>query len=518
MIDTLWESPRVAVNMLGHGAGVLIFGIFLALVFRHSSLQRLRDSRLSLIAAGLAFLWNLLSLAILGSGDSVGLTQRVIAGASFCVLSFLPAVLLNLCLLSRFPAIVRSGYALSSLASFAHIAELYQNSAAYHRLGLGVITIGFGLLTVISVLKVAWAGKENPRLLGSRILGTMSLFLFAISFVHFSDGQSHQAWSTELAIHHAGIPLALFVLLQDYRFVLLDAFVRFLVNGLLALIFAFGLTIALPHFHVPSQILLISLLLAAFAWVRTFLQRLITHLVFNQPDPGNTIAALRALGRKSSDQSNYLDQASQCVASFMNSHVRHITTVKELDSLDLVSPTLASELPELKWLQREGVEVVAPIRLAHGEKYYISLGERRAGRRYLSEDLEVIGRLTVCIGEQAELIRDAEIRRLVSQAELRALQSQIHPHFLFNALNTLYGIIPREASGARRMLLDLADIFRYFLRTERTYIALEEEMRIVQAYLSIEELRLGGKLRTTIQVDQTAHRELVPVLSIQPLV
>jgi hypothetical protein len=96
MIDTLWESPRVAVNLLGHGAGVLIFGIFLVLVFRHSSLQRLRASHLSLIAAGLAFLWNLLSLAILGSGDSVGLTQRVIAGASFCVLSFLPAVLLAL--------------------------------------------------------------------------------------------------------------------------------------------------------------------------------------------------------------------------------------------------------------------------------------------------------------------------------------------------------------------------------------------------------------------------------------
>jgi two-component system LytT family sensor kinase len=124
----------------------------------------------------------------------------------------------------------------------------------------------------------------------------------------------------------------------------------------------------------------------------------------------------------------------------------------------------------------------------------------------------------VCIGEQAELIRDAEIVRLVSQAELRALQSQIHPHFLFNALNTLYGIIPRDASGARRMLLDLADIFRYFLRTERTYIALEEEMRIVKAYLSIEELRLGGKLRTVIEVDPTALCEFVPVLSIQPLV
>src|ERR1035438_6560765 len=61
-----------------------------------------------------------------------------------------------------------------------------------------------------------------------------------------------------------------------------------------------------------------------------------------------------------------------------------------------------------------------------------------------------------------------EMNRLVSQAELRALQSQINPHFLFNALNTLYGTIPREANGARHMVLNLAEIFRYFLQSDRT--------------------------------------------------
>ena len=62
----------------------------------------------------------------------------------------------------------------------------------------------------------------------------MCLALFAMSFVHFGTGHASQAWSSELVVHHAGIPLALFVLLQDYRFVLLDAFVRFLANALLA--------------------------------------------------------------------------------------------------------------------------------------------------------------------------------------------------------------------------------------------------------------------------------------------
>jgi LytS/YehU family sensor histidine kinase len=110
------------------------------------------------------------------------------------------------------------------------------------------------------------------------------------------------------------------------------------------------------------------------------------------------------------------------------------------------------------------------------------------------------------------------MRRLVAQAELRALQSQIHPHFLFNALNTLYGIIPREAKGARDTVLNLADIFRYFLETEKSFLPLEEELRIVRAYLEVERLRLGGKLRIEIDVEPEALLAPIPILSIQPLV
>ena len=65
----------------------------------------------------------------------------------------------------------------------------------------------------------------------------MSLFLLAMSFVHLGSGHARQIWSHELAFHHAAIPLALLVLLQDYRFVLLDAFFRFLANVFLAALF-----------------------------------------------------------------------------------------------------------------------------------------------------------------------------------------------------------------------------------------------------------------------------------------
>src|SRR6202035_5000156 len=120
------------------------------------------------------------------------------------------------------------------------------------------------------------------------------------------------------------------------------------------------------------------------------------------------------------------------------------------------------------------------------------------GRRYLSEDLQALSRLTAAIVEQVERFRNSEMQRLVSQAELRALQSQINPHFLFNALNTLYGTIPREASTARRIVLNLADIFRYFLQSDKTFVPLAQEMQIVRAYLEVEQSRLGNRLHVDI--------------------
>jgi two-component system sensor histidine kinase AlgZ len=89
---------------------------------------------------------------------------------------------------------------------------------------------------------------------------------------------------------------------------------------------------------------------------------------------------------------------------------------------------------------------------------------------------------------------------------------------LFNALNTLYGTIPRGAAGARRMVLNLAEIFRYFLQSDKTFVPLDQEMQIVRAYLEVEQLRLGDRLQIDIQVEEAALEIPIPVLSIQPLV
>jgi hypothetical protein len=358
--------------------------------------------------------------------------------------------------------------------------------------------------------------------------------LFAMSFVHFGSGQPPHAWSSELVLHHAGIPLALFVLLQDYRFVLLDAFVRFLANALVAAILTFvAIRIAFRWIVVDERLtgdamnealLLLSLclLLIGFALARGQIQKWLTKVVFQRPDLNESIREIESRGL-SGEEVEFLEWAVKHLAQFL--YTDHVEMVPDYripeieDQPAMLFPAPASDIPALRsspdfaW-----AEAVIPLRLGHADIRYVLVGRRRGGRRYLSEDLQALSRLTAAIVEQVERFRNSEMQRLVSQAELRALQSQINPHFLFNALNTLYGIIPREAVGARKTVLNLSEIFRYFLQSERTFIRLSEELEIVKAYLEIERLRLGPRLETEVTVDEAALSVMIPVLSIQPLV
>src|SRR5712691_4988825 len=198
-----------------------------------------------MLAAALALAWNLASLLVLATNNAAGPFTNATVAVGFSVLSLLPAVLFDLCLQERYRTLVRSGYVLSAVAIGLHIAELFSaewfsEAASLHRWGLTLITVGFGALTCIAAGGVFASRDHNRRAHTSRLVGTMSLFLLAMSFVHLGGGHVQQVWSRELAFHHAAIPLALLVLLQDYRFVLLDAFLRFLANVLLAALFTFG--------------------------------------------------------------------------------------------------------------------------------------------------------------------------------------------------------------------------------------------------------------------------------------
>jgi two-component system, LytTR family, sensor kinase len=523
------------VNTLGHSAGAIIFGIFLYLLLSDRAGTRLRGSWLSVAAASLAFLWNIGSLAVLVMPAHHPVETGSVVFFSFSVLSLLPAVLLHLSLTDGFDSLVAMGYGLSAAAIGIHLWELLHPDAGYQRRALFLITAGFSLLTAIAVAKVALQAGEQRRAKASRIAGAMCAALFAISFVHFGSGHPSEAWSRELVFHHAGIPLALFVLLQDYRFVLLDAFVRFLGNALLAGIVVFvAIRLALRGMVVDPRLdanplyetlLLVGFcaLLIAFALLRNQVQRWLTKVVFRRADLDRRIREIQSRAPLFHEEAAFLSWSTGELAHFMSAErvadVPRQALAPVLEHRDPVFPAPVSDVPGVRHLPGyEWAEAIVPLRLAHSGARYLLLGRRHGGRRYLSEDLASLSRLAAVIVEQVERFRETEMQRLVSQAELRALQSQINPHFLFNAFNTLYGVIPRNAPEARQTVLNLAEIFRYFLQSEKTFIPLSEELEIVKAYLDIERLRLGPRLETRIEIDPAALAVPIPILSIQPLV
>lgn len=103
-------------------------------------------------------------------------------------------------------------------------------------------------------------------------------------------------------------------------------------------------------------------------------------------------------------------------------------------------------------------------------------------------------------------------------ARIEALQNRIRPHFLFNSLNTIAELIVTRPAEAERAIEDLSQLFRASLKEAGTFWALEEELALVQGYLSLEQWRLGDRLRVVWRTPPPTLRWSVPVLILQPLV
>jgi hypothetical protein len=115
--------------------------------------------------------------------------------------------------------------------------------------------------------------------------------------------------------------------------------------------------------------------------------------------------------------------------------------------------------------------------------------------------------------------RTLELQVAARDAELRTLRAQIDPHFLFNTLHSISGLTMADPAAARRMCVLLGDFFRTSLRLgQRESITLGEELALIDGYLSIEQVRLGTRLKIVRSVDESARDALVPPLLLHPLV
>jgi two-component system LytT family sensor kinase len=111
-----------------------------------------------------------------------------------------------------------------------------------------------------------------------------------------------------------------------------------------------------------------------------------------------------------------------------------------------------------------------------------------------------------------------EQERLLAEARLAALTSQINPHFLFNTLNSVSSLIRTDPDQARVMVVKLSKVLRRLLRKYENFSPLREELNFIEDYLSIEVVRFGEKLRFEKDVSSDTLDLLVPSMVLQPLV
>lgn len=102
-------------------------------------------------------------------------------------------------------------------------------------------------------------------------------------------------------------------------------------------------------------------------------------------------------------------------------------------------------------------------------------------------------------------------------ARLTALQARIHPHFLFNSMNTIASLIATRPEQAEDVVLDLSELFRASLRTQDRLISLDEEIALCRRYLHIEQLRLAERLEVQWALTPDIGHQAIPPLTLQPL-
>jgi two-component system, LytTR family, sensor kinase len=529
MLNEVFLPDPVLINTVGHTAGLLLFGVIIVLLVRDGRAHGMQQIKLSLIAASLALGWNAGALISLASPNPGSFPVRTVTTASFTLLSFLPAVLLQVALQGQRRLIVWLGYAVSLCAASLHFADLLVLDSRLHQTALIVIATGFDCLTIIAFV-LSRSRNTDRSMSASDWISFAGLTLFSSSFLHFGYQHGSSPWAAEIGWHHIGIPVALIVILQDYRFLLLDAFVRFLVNAVSAAVYLALLLVLNRRFQITQSahgsmfftglaLVALCLSLTLFAYFRNILQAWLGRAIFRRQSIADCVNAIANLASTAQSEEDLIAKAAGEVALYLRTdRCAVLNERKGLQSPEKPAVLFPEHADDSNPTVRFSAEAQIPLRFSSGDARYLIAGARQGGRRYLSEDLDDMRRLGAVIVEQVERFRAEELSRLVNQAELRALQAQINPHFLFNALNTLYGIIDRTSYDARRMVLNLSDIFRYFLQGDRTVIALSEELRIVQAYLEIESLRLGDRLRTELSVSESARSAMIPILSIQPLV
>src|ERR1700733_1089336 len=276
--------------------------------------------------------------------------------------------------------------------------------------------------------------------------------------------------------------------------------------------------------------------MAALPWGKRLIDYAVSEWLFDQPDYAQLASSLWGNLQNTDEQAIWF---SEVVTTLCKGSGFAAAKIVELSRRSPEADAFAAHSEDaifprsgdpLRSLTEPPAELLLPLRY-HGDAIYalaVSRGPLQGS--ILRSELEFLRRIVRQLEARLEAGRLAGIRRereqheerlraQITEAELRALRAQVQPHFLFNSLNTIAHLTIAAPELAERMTTMLASIFRYVLTsTEDTLVPLEQELRFIEDYLAIEQMRFGRRLTTEVLIDDQSRAVLVPPLLLQPLV
>ena len=260
---------------------------------------------------------------------------------------------------------------------------------------------------------------------------------------------------------------------------------------------------------VTSTLACATLLLSAPLLIRA-LNFFVDRIFLDRPDYGVAARAFEESVRRIYDEEQVFDSALHTVRSTLRLDARFVPV-----STDAASATRAL--------------ASIPIEKANIPCHRLEVSASHQARTLMSQEFGFLNAVATQVSrrldaihfeneQRAHHLREERLKRLLTEAELKALRTQVDPHFLFNTLNTIADLVSSNPQQAEGMIERLAECFRYALtRHSRDLSTLDDELEFARHYLEIERVRFGERLRVELSRGDARGTEAVPSLLLQPL-
>jgi signal transduction histidine kinase len=524
-------------NLIGLSSAIALYAMLLMMVLRagRTPAASARPDPLLLATAILGLVWNLCALPAYELPKlGIDAPLRLLTSIGLSALGFLPAVVVHSVLRGEQREARRGlaagflavAYGVSTVAALLHLRLIWTSDPLPSAFAMRLLTFTF----VALLIPLAAVTGRQPG--ARRALWVSALAIFAVSALHLSQtDRVDSPWIVELLGHHASLPLAVAILYQDFPFAFADLFLKRALT-LLALVAApFAAVASLgmrssaglqPLGDARDIAVLVTLWVATailYPRLRDGVGWFVDTIVLNRPDYSALRTDITRAAQAHEDISLLFDDVCARLAPALSARI-----VRWQETLEATNSAAESSQPGGA---ADPTSIDVPV--AEPPRYALEISGLTGGRRLLSDDRAFLDATAAILGRRIDAIRitreryqrelkEQEMGKLATEAELRALRSQMNPHFLFNALTTIGYLIQTAPPRALDTLFRLTSLLRAVLRSDNELTTLGRELELVESYLEIEHARFEHRLRVRIDVPSALRGIRIPALLLQPLV